>query len=48
MGEKEIGLICVHEVLIEVEPKRWPKQETFIFFKQRNNKFMSNWQDKET
>ena len=33
MREKETGLICVHEVLIEVQPKREPKQEILYFLK---------------
>lgn len=41
-------LNCVHEVLIEMEPERRPKQEVFILFRQRSIKLVSNWQDKET
>ena len=30
-----------------MRPKWWPKQAAFILFKQRNNKFVRNSQDKE-
>ena len=29
-GEKEINFIYVHAGLIEIEPKKWPKQAAFI------------------
>ena len=32
-------LIHMHGDPIEIEPKKWPKQEAFILFRQRNNKF---------
>ena len=47
IGEKEI-LSLGHRGLIEMAPKKWPKQAAFILFRQRNNKFVRNWQDKET
>ena len=28
-------------------PKEWPEQADFILFRQRNNTFVRNWQDKE-
>ena len=31
-----------------MEPKEWPKQAAFIPFRERNNKLVRNWQDKET
>lgn len=31
-----------------MEPKKWPKQEAFIIFTQRNNKYVNNFQKKET
>ena len=41
--EKETNfLICGHRGLIEIAPKKWPKQAAFILFRQRNNKFMRN------
>ena len=39
----------MHEGLIEVEPKKWPKEKVFIIFRERNNFFLllTNWQDEE-
>lgn len=39
----------MHEGLIEVEPKKWPKEKAFIIFGERNKFFflLTNWQDKE-
>ena len=31
-----------HGGLIEMEPKKWAKQAAFIFFRQRNGKFVRN------
>ena len=39
-GEKK-SLISVPKVLMEIRPK-WPKEATFIFLRQRNNKFERN------
>ena len=33
---KETNLICTHRGLIEMRPKKWPKQTAFILFKQKN------------
>ena len=35
-------LILEHGSLIETGPKKWPKQATFILFRQRNNKHEKN------
>ena len=42
IGEEETNLIHVQGDLIEMGPKKWPKQKAFIFFRQRNNKFKRN------
>ena len=41
-NKKKQILIHVHRDLIEMETKKWPKQAAFIFFRQRNNKFVKN------
>ena len=35
-------LIHMHGDPIEIEPKKWPKQDAFILFRQRNNKLVKN------
>lgn len=47
-GEKETRLIHVHRGLINIGPKKWPKEAILYFFRQRKNKFERNCQDKET
>ena len=41
-GEKETNLIPVHGALIEMGPKKWPKQAAFILLRQRNKEFKRN------
>ena len=40
-------LICAYGILVEMGPKKWSKQAAFELFRQRNNKFVRYWQDKE-
>ena len=42
------NLICIYRGLIEVGPKKCPRQVAFILFRQRNNKLLRNCQSKET
>ena len=39
-GVKKHILIHVHGGLIEMGPKKWPRQAAFILFRQRNNTFL--------
>lgn len=33
--------------LIDMGPKKWLQQAVYIHFRQRDSKFMKNWQEKE-
>ena len=47
-GEKETNFNSCTWGLVKIGPKKWSRQAAFILFRQRNNKFVRNWQDKET
>ena len=43
-GKKKQIISYVWELIKTWDSKKWPKQESFISFRERNNKFMKNWQ----
>lgn len=42
LTRKKKHLVCAHGNLIEIGPKKWPKQIAFTIFRQRNNKCVKN------